>query len=178
MKRITRWMVCTLCLPAAVATAQYREDSYAGEPLFKAHETSFDVFGTVSVGQWTIENVSGDRIRDNGRLGMGLGLNHFFTENIGVGADAYTESAGHSFVDSASGNMIFRFPFEKARVAPYVYGGGGRLFDPDELWIGQVGGGIDVRFTPRIGMFLDGRYVFTENAPDIGLFRLGLRLVF
>jgi hypothetical protein len=175
MKRITKWLVCALCLPASVTMAQ---TDYTGEPLFKDMETSFDAFGTVSVGQYTIEHISGDRIDDNGRLGWGLGLNQFFTRNFGIGADAYSESAAHSFVDSASGNLIVRFPFESAHLAPYVYGGGGRQFDPNELWFGQAGAGLDVRFTPHVGIFVDGRYAFREDAKDLGLFRLGLRLIF
>jgi len=150
----------------------------ASDPLFNAHETSLDLFGSVSIGQETINHISRERVEDNGRLGLGLGGNHFFTRNLGLGLDAYTENTQHSFVDNASANLIVRFPFDPIHLAPYVFGGGGRQFDPSELWFGQLGAGLDVRFTKAIGIFADARYVFTDGTRNFGVGRLGLRLAF
>jgi len=146
--------------------------------LFHPNEFTLDLFGSVSIGQETIENISGDRIEDNGRLGLGLGANYFFHRFIGIGADAYTENAGHSFVDNTSGNLIFRIPFDRIHLAPYAYGGAGYQFDPSGLWFGQAGAGLEVRFTKTIGLFTDARYVFTDGTQNFGVGRLGLRLGF
>ena len=53
-----------------------------------------------------------------------------------------------------------------------------RQFDPSELWFGDAGAGIEFRFTPQVGVFADGRYVFTESSPNYGLFRAGVRFAF
>jgi hypothetical protein len=45
------------------------------------------------------------RVRDDGRLGLGLGGSYFFTRHLGLGGDAYTENAQHSFVDNASASL-------------------------------------------------------------------------
>jgi hypothetical protein len=166
------------CLPVLAQNNDPQITSPPSDLLFRAHETSLDLFGSVSVGQETINNISSDRIEDNGRLGAGLGLNHFFTRHVGFGADAYTENAGHSFVDNTSGNLIVRFPFESIHLAPYVYGGAGYQFDPSGLWFGQAGGGLEFRFSKQVGLLADARYVFTDGTQNFGVARLGLRLAF
>jgi hypothetical protein len=148
------------------------------EHLFRKGEASLDLFGSVSVGQETLNNFSNRRVRDNGRLGLGLGGNYFFTRNLGLGADAYTENTQHSFVDNGSANLIFRVPLDEIRLAPYAFGGGGRQFDPTELWFAQLGAGLEFRFTDGLGLFADGRYVFTDETRNFGLGRLGLRCSF
>jgi hypothetical protein len=146
--------------------------------LFHPNEFTLDLFGSVSIGQETIDNISGDRIEDDGRLGLGLGANYFFHRLLGIGADAYTENAGHSFVDNTSGNLIFRLPFDRIHLAPYAYGGGGYQFDPSGLWFAQAGAGLEVRFSKVCGIFTDARYVFTDGTQNFGVGRLGLRLGF
>ncbi len=175
MKQMKFWVTGVLCMAVTAATAQsnIREDS-----IFRANETSLDLFGSVSVGQETINHISGNRVVDDGRLGAGVGLNYFFTRYFGMGGDAYTENTGHRFVDNASGNLIGRFPIESIHLAPYVYGGGGRQFDPSKVWFGQAGGGLEFRFSPHVGLFADARYVFTDGTKNFGLGRLGLRLSF
>jgi hypothetical protein len=144
--------------------------------LFQAHELNFDLFGTVSLGQETIEHLSDNRVQDDGRLGLGLGLTYFPTRMLGIGGDAYTENTQHSFVDNASGNLILRFPIESAHLAPYIYGGGGRQFDPSEEWFAQAGAGLELRIIRNFGIFADARYVFLDRFDDFGVGRLGLRL--
>jgi hypothetical protein len=146
--------------------------------LFQANEFSLDLFGSLSVGQETINHISHERVEDDGRLGLGLGGNYFFHRNIGLSADAYTENAGHSFVDNSSGNLVVRFPIDSIHLAPYLFGGGGYQFDPSGLWFGQAGGGLDFRFTKRVGLFLDARYVFTDGTKNFGVGRFGVRFGF
>ena len=102
----------------------------------------------------------------------------YFPEIVGVGIDAYTENAGHSFVDNLSGNLILRIPIESIRLAPYVYGGGGYQFDPGQVGFGQFGAGVEYRFTHHIGIFSDARYVMTDKTPNFAVARLGVRFAF
>jgi outer membrane protein W len=171
--------VVAVILAASVPVLAEHSDYHRTGDLFRAHEFSVDLFGSLSVGQETIDDISGNRVKDDGRLGAGAGVNYFFTRNIGIGADAYSENTHDEFVDKASANLIIRFPFETAQLAPYVFGGGGRQFDPNEISFGQIGAGLEVRVNPRWAIFTDVRYMFMEKgADDIGLGRLGLRLAF
>lgn len=145
---------------------------------FRAGELSLDLFGSASVREETFDHLSADRVRKDGRLGAGAGINYFFTHQFGLGADAYTENTKHSLVDNASANAIFRFPFQSIGLAPYIYGGGGHQFDPRDHWFGQGGGGLEVRVTPHWGLFLDGRYVLPDGGKDFGVGRLGVRFAF
>jgi hypothetical protein len=167
-----------LALSSLASVADDNDLNDPSDELFRASETSLDLFGSVSVGQETINHISRRRVEDNGRLGLGLGANHFFNRNIGLGADAYTENTQHSFVDNTSANLIVRFPFETVHLAPYIYGGAGYQFDPRGLWFGQAGGGLEFRFTRQVGLFVDARYVFTDETQNFGLGRLGVRLAF
>lgn len=174
MKNITPWIASVVCLPVAMAVAQ---SSYeAAGPLFRENEFSLDAFGSVSVGQQIIDNISGNRVEDDGRLGAGLGLNYFLTRHIGVGADAYTENAGDNFVDNTSGNLILRIPIEGIRLAPYAFGGAGYQFDPDDTWFGQAGAGVEFRLARKVSLFADARYVMPDKIDNFGVARAGLRV--
>ena len=175
MKKLNLLIAGAVCLPAAMALAQ-SDYQNTNDQLFRANEFSLDMFGSVSVGQQTINRISGNRVRDDGRLGAGIGLNYFLTRNIGIGGDAYTENTAHNFVDNASGNLIFRIPIDKIHLAPYVYGGGGYQFDQAEVWFGQVGAGLEVRITHNISLFADARYVMPEKIDNYGVARAGLRI--
>jgi hypothetical protein len=63
-------------------------------------------------------------------------------------------------------------------VAPYAFGGAGRQFDPVIQWTWDAGGGIEWRFTPHAGIFLDARYVWCDDTEDYGLARLGVKFGF
>lgn len=139
--------------------------------LFRGGEVSLDLFGTLA-GQ------CGDEFSHDGRWGAGAGLNYFFSEHLGVGADAFSEDTHDCFIDRASGSVFLRIPFEPIHLAPYGFGGGGRQFDPSDAWFGQVGVGVDVRLTSNWGLFVDGRYMFLDDESDEGLGRVGLRVAF
>ena len=118
------------------------------------------------------------RIRHNTRLGAGLGLSYFITRNIGISADAYSENTTGTFVDSASLNLTARFPLGESGFAPYIFGGGGHQFDLAKIWFGQAGAGVEYRFTPNVGMFVDARLVLPERTRYYGVARLGMRFAF
>ena len=145
---------------------------------YRAKETTLDLFGTGSVGQETIDRVTDERVRHDLRIGAGVGLNYFITRNLGLGGEAYSENTGHSFVDNASVSLIGRFPLGHSGFAPYVYGGGGRQFDPALLNFLHAGGGVEYRFTRQLGLFVDARYVFTDETENHGVGRVGVRFAF
>jgi hypothetical protein len=145
---------------------------------YRAEEFSLDVFGSLSLGKEEIRNISGNVVEDDSELGIGVGLNYFFTRNLGLGADVYSENSSGSFIDSASANLILRLPLGEGGFAPFAYIGGGRQFDMAEEWFAQVGVGIEYRFTPQIGAFLDARAVFPEEVDYYGVARLGMRFGF
>ena len=81
-------------------------------------------------------------------------------------------------MDNASLSLIGRLPLGRSGFAPYIYGGGGHQFDPIELNYLHAGGGLEYRFTRRLGLFVDARYVFTDETPNYGQGRVGLRIGF
>jgi hypothetical protein len=176
------WLAAVVALPCLPVMAQDPPTSNpptynsSSEIMFGADETSLDLFGSLSVGQEVINHLSRERVVDDGRLGAGLGVNHFFGRFVGLGADAYTENTQHSFVDNTSGSLILRIPFDAAHLAPYAFGGGGYQFDPTGVGFGHLGGGLDVRFARHVGLFVDARYVITDGTKNFGLGRFGIRI--
>ena len=145
---------------------------------YRGNEFSLDGFGTASLGKYSIDHISGNRVRHNTRLGLGAGLNYFFNKYVGIGGDAYSENTSGAFVDSASANLILRAPLGQSGFAPFVYGGGGHQFDLAHVSFAQVGAGMEYRFTPHIGTFLDARWVFPDRTKYYGVARLGVRFAF
>ena len=146
--------------------------------LYRANELSLDAFGTASLGKYTIEHVSEARVRHNTRLGVGVGVNYFFTQNIGIGGDAYSENTSGAFIDDASGSVILRLPLGQSGFSPYVFGGGGGQFDRQHLTFAQAGAGLEFRFTQHLGLFADARYVLPNKTKFFGVGRAGLRFAF
>ena len=84
---ITLATIGILC--AAGLTGVARAE-HTGGPLYPNQELSLDLFGSVSIGQQTIDSLSGTRVTKDGRLGAGLGLNYFFCRFVGLMGEAYT----------------------------------------------------------------------------------------
>jgi len=145
---------------------------------YRPNELSLDAFGTASLGRYTIDHPSDARVRQNTQLGAGVGLNYFITRNIGIGVDAYSEHTTGIFVDSASANLILRLPLGQSGFAPYVFGGGGRRFDDVKVWFGTAGAGMEYRFTPHVGAFIDAAGVVPNETKYSGVARLGMRFAF
>jgi len=181
MKKIkTNKLLLGMTLLALVAMPVVGSDNFGATDsgFYRASETSLDIFGSGSVGQRYLNNTSGFKANRDVQLGVGVGLNHFFTRHFGLGIEAYSEDTQHRFVDNASISFIGRLPINDSGFAPYVFGGGGQQYDPARLWFVHLGGGVEYRFTDKIGLFTDVRYVFTDGAKDQGLGRLGVRFIF
>jgi hypothetical protein len=146
--------------------------------LYRGNKLSVDAFGTASLGQYTIEHPSNQSVRQDTKFGAGAGLNYFITRYIGIGAEAYSQNTTGTFIDSASANLMLRLPLGQSGFAPYIMGGGGHQFDQTDFWFGQAGGGMEYRFCPHVGVFLDARAVWPNETKNYGVARLGLRFAF
>jgi len=99
------------------------------------------------------------------------------------------------------GTLTLRYPFHCSRFSPYIFGGGGAIFgggegdtffhsdSPDVLndlhsgretkAIGQVGGGLEIRITPHIGLINDFSWNFVDGpANNFGMVRSGINFAF
>ena len=150
---------------------------YSTADLYTPCELSLDGFATFTAAEEKIENVFSTNIR-SGKWGGGVGLNYFFTRELGIGGDINMPGDGGKLVHNGSGSLIARFPIPGSGLAPYVFGGGGRLVEPTWQWEGHAGVGLEFRFNPVTGVFGDARYIWADKTQDELLIRTGLRFVF
>jgi hypothetical protein len=67
-----------------------------------------------------------------------------------------------SAAQQVAGSLILRYPFEGTVCwAPYIFGGGGGIFDGESTGFGHIGLGVEFRVTPYMGFFTDWRWEFT-----------------
>ena len=152
---------------------------HTNSPLFSANEFSLDLGGSYTAGErgpvhLFETSITGQR----GSWGGDMGVNYFFTRKLGLGLDINMPANGGNLVDSASANLIGRFPLGNSGFAPYVFGGGGRTTDRTWAWLVQAGVGMEFRFNHNLGVFTDARYFWAQRASDGLLLRAGIRLVF
>jgi len=166
-------------------------------PKYTAQELSLDAFGSYIARQRNIEHLFDTSIKDHrGWWGGGVGLNYFITRYLGISGDVNMPADGGKLIDDVFGSLILRLPLDPSGFAPYVFGGGGRQIEGWQTvvseedgtvthdygthweWEGHAGVGIEYRFNPTTGIFMDGRYIWTKNTDDKLLLRAGLRLVF
>lgn len=147
-------------------------------PLYRSQELDLDLFGSGSLGQDTLEHISGSRFRHHSLWGGGGGATFFFCRYVGVGGEFDAEDRTDHFFDSADGNIFLRVPILETGLAPYIFGGGGYQFEDFRQSFGQAGGGLEFRFCRHFGIFVDGRYVFAEQSENYAEARAGFRLAF
>ncbi len=95
--------------------------------------------------------------------------------------DRTRKSSDKSVAHQVTANFILRYPVELCNVcfAPYIFGGGGGLFDGEKVGFGDAGAGLEWRITPNFGVFGDWRWIFTgKGKNDISQSRGGIRFVF
>jgi len=104
-------------------------------------------------------------------------------------------------IGSVLGTLTLRYPIPCTRFSPYIFGGGGGIFGGGERTrfvttgplptirteetgsesraIGQVGAGLEFRFTPHIGWINDFSWNFVDG-PDnnFGMVRSGINFAF
>lgn len=77
-----------------------------------------------------------------------------------------------SAAQQVTGSLILRYPFEGPICwAPYIFGGGGGIFDGKATGFGHVGLGAEWRVTPYMGFFSDWRWEFTGGGNTNNDFR-------
>ncbi|CAN5740620.1 hypothetical protein BH09VER1_BH09VER1_10650 [soil metagenome] len=141
--------------------------------LFRDQEFQVDAFYSGFFG--------GPKTRFGTGSGGGFGLNYFFCKYVGVGYEfqAYDNQKFGSILP-LSGNLFLRYPICSLNLAPYIMVGGGGTWSTaggQGTGFGNVGAGLEYRFTKNIGIFTDGRYYYggTGNVADL---RAGLRFAF
>ncbi len=153
----------------------YKQDP---DDMYRASELSLGAFGMGTVNEHTLNDVTGENVKHNGRLGAGGDVEYFFTRYLGVQGEAWSENTEHCFIDDAGGNLVLRIPISDIGLAPYAFGGGGHSFDPVSATYGDFGAGLEFRFTHSIGVFVDARYVIPDRLGNYGMGRAGLRFTF
>ncbi len=148
----------------------------APEEYFRAGEIQLDASFAAMLGRFNNHSANG--------LGGNVGVNYFFTRYIGVGLDnsiggaVGSGSLGGVF-DSLQAQVIFRYPIESLRLAPYAMIGGGATWGAYRgQGNGNLGAGLEYRFTRNIGTFLDSRYLYGNNGLNESLTRIGVRFAF
>ncbi len=58
-----------------------------------------------------------------------------------------------------AGNFFVRYPICSLNLAPYAMVGGSGTWNGHGTGYGNVGAGVEYRFTDNIGVFVDGRYL-------------------
>ena len=150
------------------------------ENRFPANELSLDLSGSYIAPERGLQHLFETNIRHRGKWGGNVGLNYFFLPYIGIGGNINMSENGGNFVDQALGNLILRFPICPISVAPYIFGGGGRGFDPRWEWFADGGVGLEWRPNATTGIFTDATYMWhlQDGGIDRLLLRAGVRLAF
>jgi hypothetical protein len=128
---------------------------------------SYDLFGAYATRD---KDGNGDNT-----WGLGLGVNYFLTENMGVGVDTYTDGIRVPYMLNAS--FIYRFATWRS-IDPYAFAGFGRQWEHASQWTGHFGGGAEYNLKLGPSIFLDGRLVLPGDTGTYGLIRFGVRLRF
>ena len=109
-------------------------------------------------------------------------------------------------IGAVLGTLTLRYPIRCTRFAPYIFGGAGGIFgggqrpinkaftepgegfdivqtvghtDAEARAIGQVGGGMEIRFTPHIGWVSDFSWNFVDGPHNnFGMVRTGVNFAF
>src|SRR6185437_5105415 len=143
-------------------------DFAPGTATFSSEELSIDAFG-----------YSANRNRngaDQTAWGPGAAANYYFNQYFGVGGETYSDAFNKPYLLNALGEA--RYPIEWLSLSPYAFAGFGRQWTYSAQWLGHFGGGVEWRFAPKTGVFVDARHVFAGNTSDYTLVRFGIRLVF
>ena len=147
--------------------------------LFRSQELNFSIFGAVTVSDLPALDSS---------WGGGVELSYFASPYLGFGIEGLLIDSSEDrpgavdltgTLGAVNGSIILRAPMDDMRLAPYLFGGGGWLFNGTDSFQLHAGGGIEYRITDNVGLFSDARFVWLDEFSDnYGLFRAGLRFSF
>jgi len=171
--------------PATVVSSKDFKQPAATQQFFQDTEFTLDAFYSYN-----------DANQRNGQYfidgnGGGVGANFFFKRYLGVGVEGnwwdgsqpdLPKNSHKEVVSQVTANAILRYPMEFTSfgLAPYLFGGGGVAFSDQKCGFPDVGAGVEVRVTPRVGLFSDWRWNFMAggNHNDVNTTRAGIRFVF
>jgi hypothetical protein len=139
--------------------------------LFPNYQLSLDVSGIYQKGFPTFGSQFDDNWR-HGNFGADAGLDFWVCKYLGVGVDSWGTGKG-TILHDIDGNLMLRMPVADSGFAPYIMGGAGSYFGPDNM-IYDAGAGVQFKFNRHIGVFADWRYLFTDKAENSSLARVGL----
>jgi hypothetical protein len=148
---------------------------------FRANEWDLGVFATYAKG------VGGDIDRGLGEHAWGGGLGGAYYPWLYAGfriqGSVVNVTRQDSVAGFVTGDFVLRYPLDllcpHLHLAPYAFGGVGGLFSDlgnnfdrfgfhrhhgsDDRVLGDVGGGIEYRFTPHFGLFTEASYNFVDG---------------
>lgn len=187
----------TLAIPAFAGSDSYSskdvKQTAAPQPFcdwYANREWNASLWGTYAF--------TGEEWRDDRYLGVdhawggGLDAKYFFMRYFGIGAEGYLLNSRDT-VGAALGTLTFRYPISSSRVAPYVFGGAGAVFDSSDRFggrffrddsddsraVGQFGGGVEFRLTPHIGLLQDFSWNVVDGPKNnYGMVRTGVTFAF
>ena len=120
-----------------------------------------------------VRSTRNDAALQGGLGGAGLEAKYFVTRQIGIGLEGdWLESEGA--LGQIKATATVRFPM--GQWAPYVFGGAGIQIGDRTKAIGEIGGGVERRFSPAVGVFVDAGWTFGEHE-NAALFRAGISIV-
>lgn len=174
MKKLTLSILAGLAIAATGFAGQEmvesKEYKAAPEPCFKDTELQLDLFASYSGGD---DGSHGDG------FGGGLGVNYFFTRNLGISVSGNLYDGDANGVWNVDADLVLRFPIEGSIcIAPYILAGGGIETNGTTVGTWNAGAGLEWRATHTIGIFGEGRYIWAGGDEDGVQARLGLRFVF
>jgi hypothetical protein len=153
---------------------------------FRGNEWDVSLFGTYD----TSFNHNRGAIGDHA-WGGGVGLTYFPWIYAGFGADwdLVNTIPGDNLAHQVNGKVYLRYPLDllspNIHLAPYAYGGVGGLFTHNSgssrhsSVLGNVGAGLEYRFTPHIGVFSDAGYEIVDGPKNNFMqVNFGLKLAF
>ena len=131
--------------------------------------------------------------------GGGADIKYFFARYFGIGVQGFGLSARDT-VGAVLGTLTLRYPFPCSRFSPFIYAGGGAIFNGGEFEahdeegepdlfrsthggdtkaVGQFGGGLEIRLTPHIGIMHDFSWSIIDGRDNnFGMVRTGINFAF
>jgi hypothetical protein len=169
MRKTLTTFVAVAFVSGTLLAQTTRDSGMNYDTSYGERELNLDVFGNYTF--------DGNTPFDN-RLGGGLGVTYFLNRNLGIGGETYYTDDNGLKPDAANASVVFRWPIDDTALAPYVFGGGGRMWEPLNQWTAHAGGGLEMRFTPQFSVFGDARYVLADDTDNFGMARAGVRFRF
>jgi hypothetical protein len=171
MKKLTySILACAAVASSAFAGGEVKDFKPVVEPCFRDTEFQLDVFGSYTGSN---KGSHGDG------FGGGLGVNYFFTRNLGLALSGNLYDGDAHGVWNVDLDVVVRFPIEGGIcLAPYIMAGGGVETNGATVGTWNAGAGLEWRATPTFGIFGEGRYSWAAADEDSVQARVGVRFVF